>query len=199
MESSRKNTLLVGGTLSVFAVLLIIGISPIATDNFETTGFNDGSILKGHFTLTHADADGNVIAVIQTDNLVNNEGMECTADLLFGTTECVSEAFQQFLGVGTGAVAPADADTTLGTESGTCSRVQDSSPAVNTATTGQRAITVSSLFSGATCEGQAFAETGLFDSSSTGNMLARSLISPAITLGSGDTLTIDYTVTLNNT
>lgn len=191
--------MLVGGTLSVFAVLLVIGISPIATDNFETTGFNDGSILKGHFTLTHADADGNIIAVIQTDNLVNNEGMECTADLLFGTTECVSEAFQQFLGVGTGAVAPADADTTLGTESGTCSRVQDSSPAVNTATTGQRAITVSSLFSGATCEGQAFAETGLFDSSSTGNMLARSLISPAITLGSGDTLTIDYTVTLNNT
>ena len=191
--------MLVGGTLSIFAVLLIIGISPVATDNFETTGFNDGSILKGHFTLTHADADGNIIRVIQTNNLVNNEGMECTADLVFGTTSCASEAFQHFLGVGTGTASPVDADTTLQTESGTCARVQDATPAINTATTGQRAVTVSSLFSGSTCEAQAFAETGLFDASSSGNMLARSLISPAITLGVGDTLTIDYTVTLNNT
>jgi len=191
--------MLVGSGLSLFAVLLFVGISPVVINDFQSTGYNDGTIIQGYFTFTHADADGNVIAIIQTKNLVTNEGMECTSDLLFGTTSCVSETVQQFIAVGTGAVAPADADTALGTESGTCARVQDATPSINTATTGQRATTISSLFSGATCEGQAFAETGLFDASSTGNMLARSLISPAITLGSGDTLTIDYTVTLNNT
>ncbi len=199
MESSKRNPLVFGTGFSVFAVLLLVGISPVATDNFQTTGYNDGSILKGFFTITHSDPDGNVISIIQTDNLVVNEGMECVADLTFGTTSCVAEAFFQFLALGTGTVAPADGNLTLGAESGTCARVQDATPAINTATTGQRAVTVTSLFSGSTCEAQAFGETGLFDASTTGNMLARSLISPTITLGVGDTISIDYTITINNT
>jgi len=199
LESSKRNPLVFGTGFSIFAVLLLVGISPVATDTLETTGYNDGSVLKGYFTFTQSDADGNVITIIQTDNLVVNEGMECVADLTFGTTSCVSEAFFQFLAVGTGTTAPVDGNLALETESGTCSRVQDASPAINTATTGQRAITVSSLFSGGTCEAQAFGETGLLDAGSGGNLLARSLISPTITLGVGDTLTIDYTITINNT
>jgi len=199
LESNKRNPLLFGTGFSIFAVLLLVGISPIATDTFETTGYNDGSILKGYFTFTHSDADGNVISVIQTDNLVLNEGMECVADHVFGTTSCVAEAVFQFLALGTGTVAPVDGDTALGTESGTCARVQDATPAIDTSTTGQRAVTVTSLFSGGTCEAQAFGETGIFDASSSGNLLARSLISPTITLGVGDTLNIDYTITINNT
>ncbi len=199
LESNKKNPLIFGTGFSIFAVILLIGISPVATDNFETTGYSDGTILKGHFTFTHADPNGNIIQVIQTDNLVVNEGMECTADLVFGTTSCVAEAVFQFLALGTGTVAPVDANLALGTESGTCARVQDATPAIDVSVTGQRAVTVSSLFSGGTCEAQAFGETGLFDASSTGNMLARSLITPTITLGVGDTLTIDYTITINNT
>ncbi len=199
MESSKSNPLFVGTGLSVFAILLFVGISPVAVDDFSSTGYNDGSVLKGTFTFTHADSNGNVIAIIQTDNLVVNEGMECVADHVFGTTSCVSEALFQNLAVGLGTTAPADAQTALVTESGTCARVVDATPAINTATTGQRAVTVESLFSGSSCEAEAYAETGLFDASSAGNMIARSLISPAITLGVGDTLTISYTITLNNT
>ena len=199
MESGKTNPLFIGSGLSIFAVLLFVGISPVSIDNFETTGYNDGSILQGHFTITHVDSDGNVLAYIQTENLVVNEGMECVADHVFGTTSCTAEAVFQFLALGTGTTAPADAQTALVTESGTCARVQDASPAIDTATTGQRGVTVTSLFSGGTCEAQAFGETGLFDASSTGNMLARSLISPTISLGTGDTLSIDYTITLNNT
>jgi len=199
LEPRIRNPLVFGSAFAVFAILILVAVSPIATDTFQTTGYNDGSVLKGYFTFTHADVDGNVIAIIQTDNLVLNEGMECVADLTFGTVSCVGEAFFQFLGVGTGTTAPVDGNLALETESGTCSRVQDASPAINTAITGQRAITVSSLFAGGTCEAQAFGETGLFDASTTGNLLARSLISPTITLGVGDTLTIDYTITVNNT
>lgn len=199
MEPRSRNPLVFGTGFSIFAVLLLIGISPVATDNFETTGYNDSSVLKGFFTITQSDADGNIIRTIQTDNLVVNEGMECVADLTFGTTSCVAEAFFQFLALGTGTVAPADGNLALGTESGTCARVQDATPAIDVSVTGQRAVTVTSLFSGSTCEAQAFGETGLFDASSTGNMLARSLITPTITLSVGDTLSIDYTITINNT
>jgi len=184
---------------SIFAILLIVAISPIASETLETTGYSDGWILKGYFSITHSDADGNLIRYIQTDNLVVNEGMECVSDLVFGTTSCTGEGVQQFLALGTGTVAPVDGNLALGTESGTCARVQDATPAIDTSTTGQRAVTVSSTFSGGTCEGQAFGETGVFDASSSGNMLARSLITPTITLGVGDTISVDYTVTINNT
>ena len=199
MEHKIRNPLVFGTAFSIFAILILIAVSPIATDTFETTGYNDSSVLKGFFTITQSDADGNIIRTIQTDNLVVNEGMECVADLTFGTTSCVGEAFFQFLALGTGTVAPVDGNTALGTESGTCARVQDATPAIDVSVSGQRAITVSSLFSGSNCEAQAFGETGLFDASSTGNMLARSLITPTITLSVGDTLSIDYTITINNT
>jgi hypothetical protein len=191
--------LVFGTGFSVFAVLLLVSLSPVAPDTFETTGYNDGTVLKGYFIITQADEFGNVKQVIQTDNLVVNEGMECVADHVFGTTSCTAEAVFQWLGIGTGTVAPVDANTALGTESGTCARVQDATPAIDVSVTGQRAVTVESLFSGGTCEAQAFGEVGVFDASSTGNMLARSLISPTITLGVGDTLNIEYIVTINNT
>lgn len=199
METNKRNPLVFGTGFSIFAVLLLIGISPVATDTFETTGYNDGSILKGYFTITHYDPDGNIISIIQTDNLIVNEGMECVADLTFGTTSCASEAFFQFLAIGTGTTATVDAQLTLGAESGTCARVQDSTPAIDVSVTGQRKITLTSLFSGGTCEAQAFGETGVFDASSTGNLLARSLITPTVTLGVGDTISIDYSITINNT
>lgn len=199
MEPRIRNPLVFGTTFSIFAIIILIAVSPIATDTFETTGYNDGSVLKGFFTITQSDADGNIIRTIQTDNLVVNEGMECVADLTFGTTSCVAEAFFQFLALGTGTVAPADGNLALGTESGTCARVQDATPAIDVSVTGQRKITVESLFSGGTCEAQIFGETGVFDASSAGNMLARSLITPTVTLGVGDTINIKYVITINNT
>jgi len=99
LEPRIRNPLVFGTTFSIFAIIILIAISPIATDTFETTGYNDGSVLKGFFTITQSDADGNIIRTIQTDNLVVNEGMECVADLTFGTTSCVAEAFFQFVQV----------------------------------------------------------------------------------------------------
>lgn len=199
MESNKRNPLVFGTAFSIFAVLLLVGISPVTSDTLEATELSEGLGITGHFTITHFDPDGDVIRVIETDNLIVNEGMECVADQVFGTTSCVAEALFQFLALGTGTTATVDADLALGTESGTCARVQDATPVIDTSVTGQRKVTVSSLFSGGTCEAQAFGETGLFDASSTGNMIARSLISPTVTLGVGDTINIDYSITINNT
>lgn len=196
LESYKKNSLILGSIAIAIAVSLI----PLfPSDSIKSTGYNDGSVLKGYFTLTQADQNGNVIRVIHTPNLVMNEGMECVSDLIFGSTSCTGEAFFKYLAVGTSATAVNANQTALVSESGTCSRVVDNTPVVDASTSGQRAVTLSSLFSGASCEGSGFQETGLFDASTSGNMLARSLISPAITLSSGDTLTIDYTITINNT
>lgn len=194
-----KNTnLILGSSIAgIFSILLVVGFVPI--DSFGGNGTTDFAKLGGEFTLTHRDADGNIIQQITTPNLVVNEGLECVSDFVFGTTSCTGEAVFTYIALGTGATAPADAQTALVTEVGACTRLQDATPAIDTATTGQRTITVSQTFSGASCEGSAFAEVGLFDAVTTGNMLARALISPTINLGSGDTLQIDYDIVLNNT
>lgn len=191
-----KNTnMILGSSIAgIFSILLVVGFVPFGGN--DTTDF---AKFGGEFTLTHRDADGNIIQQITTPNLVVNEGLECVSDFVFGTTSCTGEAVFTYIALGTGVTAPADAQTALVTEVGACTRLQDATPAIDTATTGQRTITVSQTFSGASCEGSAFAEVGLFDAVTTGNMLARALISPTITLGSGDTLQIDYDIVLNNT
>ena len=195
MNNNKK--IVMGVTPAIFAVLFAVSFVP--ADTFGGSTYSDDAQFGGVFTFTHRDADGNVIQTFQQHNLVVNEGMECVSDFVFGTTSCTGEAVFQYLAVGTGATAVADAQTALITESGTCARVQDATPAIDTGTTGQRTITISSVFSGANCEGASFAETGLFDAATTGNMLARALISPTINLGSGDTLQIDYDIVINNT
>lgn len=208
MTKSLKHSKLLGSSIAgIFSVLLVFGIAPSFSDGGSL--FSDESVLAGQFTITHFDdVNGNnvydegdiLLSPIQVqDNLVVNEGMECVADFVFGTTSCTGEAVFTYIALGTGATAPADAQTALVTEVGACTRLQDATPAIDVATTGQRTVTVSQTFSGASCEGSAFAETGLFDAVSTGNMLARALISPTINLGSGDTLQIDYDIVINNT
>ncbi len=152
----------------------------------------------GLFTITHADANGNIISVQKVHNLVTNEGLECFGDLIFeGTAVCVSENTFSYLAVGTTATAPADSQTALIAESGGCARVQDGTVALDTSTTGQREATVSSVFSGGSCEAESYVETGIFDASSSGNMLARATFS-SINLGVGETLTINYEIVINN-
>lgn len=180
-------------------LVAVVAPSLATTEMISSNGVSDNTVMKGHFTFTHADQDGNILQTYQTDNLVVNEGMECVSDFVFGTTECTGEAVFQYLSVGTGTTGTVDADTALGAESGTCARVQDATPSINTAVTGQRTITISSVFSGANCEGEAYGETAVQDAGTSGNMLARALISPTITLGTGDTLTIDYDIVINNT
>jgi len=188
----------------IIGSLVIVGLGSegILTFAFLTpdkTIFGSDKIeVHGVYTVIHKDKDGYIKSYQQMENLIPNEGLECTADLVFGTTGCTGEAFFQFIALGTSGTAPADGDTALGSESGTCARVQDATPTLGLPASGQRSITLTSLFTGATCEGQAFTETGVFDALTTGNMIARTLLSTTVTLTSGDSLTINYEVNLFN-
>ena len=178
-------------TPTLFAVLLLAVALPSVLSESEY-GY------QGTFTLIHADSEGNILSIHTQTNLVNNEGMECIGDLLFnGTAVCTSEAVFQYLAVGLTNTAPADGDTALASESGGCARVQDATPDINTGSTGIRTVTLTSVFSGGSCESETYVETGIFDASSSGNMLARAIFT-GITLSSGDTLTINYSIVLNN-
>lgn len=187
----------------LLAVVLTIGltsgfaISELNQENYATDIVKTG----GWFTVVHADAFGAVKSVQEVDNLVVNEGLECMGDSMFGATECVGETLGGFnyISVGTGAVAPVDTDTALGAESGTCARVQDASPSMNTVTDGERLITLSSVFTGASCNGEVYAEVGLHDASSAGNMYATALLPNPIELFvPADTLTVTYSIQFNN-
>lgn len=183
--------------VGIFAVLLVVGFVPI--DGFSGSGASDSHTFGGEFTLTQRNAEGVIIEQFTVPNEVTNEGMECVADLIFASTaSCTGETDFSWIALGTGAAAVDETDTALGTEVGGCTRLEDTSVALDTATTNQRTATISVTFSGAGCEGSAFAEVGVFDAVTTGNMLARALISPTINLGSGDTLQIDYDIVLNN-
>lgn len=199
-EKTRSKALIAGSL--VFSVLFLFTILPQANlvQLFVQPSQADNTHIGGVFTAIVKDGDGNIVSIQQMPNLVPNEGLECTADLMFGTTSCTSEAFFTYIAIGTGAVAPADGDTTLGAESGTCARVLDSTPTLTSPSSGVRRIALSAVFSGASCEAQTFAETGVFDATTSGNMLARTLLSSTVTLpsGTGSTLTINYEVNLNN-
>lgn len=197
MKNTNTKIAIGGIPVGIFAILLVVGFVP--ADSIGGSPFSGSLGEEGIYTFTVRDADGNVKLIQQSHNEVTNEGMECVSDFVFGTTSCVGEQVFTYIALGTGTVAVNELDTALGTEVGACTRLQDATPAIDTGTTNQRTVTISQTFSGASCEGSAFGEVGLFDAVTTGNMLARALISPTITLGSGDTLQIDYDIIVKNT
>jgi len=203
VEAILKNKpVLFAGSLGLLSILFVFAILPTVDSIAKVELFASDELIEitGVYTVIHKDKDGNVLSYQQMENLVPNEGLECSADLIFGTTGCVGEAFNQFIGIGTSAVAPADGDLALGAESGTCARIQDASPTLTSPSSGQRQVELSVTFSGGTCEAQTFTEVGVFDASTSGNMLSRTLLSSSVTLptGSGSTLTVNYQVNLNN-
>jgi len=183
------------GIFSIIAITALIGIASISAFSSEELRIQtESDIAKayGHFTLVVHDENGYVTGYMQSDNLVVDTGLDCMGDLVFGTTLCTAEALFQFIEIGTGSTAPTIADSAIETAIGGCSRVQDATPAGDTATPGEMTATIESVFSGATCAASV-TEAGVFDAASAGNMIARSTFG-TVTVGSADTLTVTYNI-----
>jgi len=56
------------------------------TEQEKFNAMSGSSPIYGHVTVIHSDLDGNILAYIQTDNLVSNLGKDCMAELVFGGT-----------------------------------------------------------------------------------------------------------------
>lgn len=179
------------GTLSISA-------TPLLVAGPASSILNSGSMI-GHVTLIQYDSNGNVIAYRQTDNFISNNGEDCAVFAIFGGTAGTSEQCTNTLGsfnfvaIGNGTGAAAVTQNALqGNE--VASRAQDTEPAYTAANgaTSDGTVIVSQSFTGVT---DVVEEAGLFDASTTGNMFARQLTG-TINLSSGDTLQVDWTITL---
>jgi len=123
------------------------------------------------------------------DNLITTKGKEMVADQLGGTTTAPVTA----VAIGTGAVAAAAADTTLGAEITTLGGQRGAATVTNITTTTTndteqwvRSFTFTGTF--------AVTEEGLFDNNASGgNLLARQVFS-AVNVASGDVLQITHKV-----
>lgn len=190
-------------SLTTFATPLLLAQA------HETEASNTFSMM-GHIEFVAHDADGNIKQYLQTDNVIVNIGENCLAEALFnvtttdGTHACTGTGFHvggqgpadggfTFLGIGTGSVAAAEDDTSLGTE--VLPRIDELSALVtdSTGASGTSAqVVLSEVFSPGAIT---VAEAGLFDASTAGNMLARQQFT-GIPLGGGDQLTVQWTITL---
>lgn len=177
----------------IFAVL--IGLSAFSTSidtNSSVPQLQDRSSVTGHVILQVFDtATGELKFKQENHNLVVDVGLDEMAQATFGVGGSGSTDFD-YIEIGTGTTAPTATDTTI--ETSACARIQDASPDVNSAISGQTSVSIISSFDGGTCAG-GITEAGVFNGLSGGQMLARSTFG-VVTIGSGDTLNVNYTLTV---
>ena len=150
--------------------------------------FNDAIKMTGNLKLVLTDEHGNVKQEEEVKNLVVTVGKNFIASSMAKTTTN-SPAAMTHMEVGTGTTAAAVGDTALQTAVAS-SRVTLTS---TTVTTNNVAYVAS--FPAGTGTG-ALTEAGIFNASSSGTLLCRTVFS-VINKGAADTLGITWTVTVN--
>ena len=179
---------------SIIAVVLLSGVFAFSQlSNQDSQIQNEGFMIIGHTTWIVYDEFGNVKSYSQQDNLVVNEGIYTTVDLMFPNINLngnATDAEFSFIRIGTGSTAPALTDTGIETPVVGCSGVQDLSVEGVTAS-GSATVTVNATFTGASgCVGT-FAESVLANDKTGGEILARQLISPAKVVGAAEYVVVN--------
>lgn len=144
---------------------------------------NDGLKLKGRVGLVLKDKDGNVKESREIDNLVVNAGLTYIASRMVGTAKDV----MSHMGLGSGSTAASASDTDLGSLLGAREALDSSTASTNT-------ITYVSSFEAGDATG-AITEAGIFNASTAGDMLCRTVFA-VINKAGDDTLSVTWTITL---
>lgn len=142
--------------------------------------FKDTAKYKGELEIVLFDAAGKVKERRQVPNLVVTSGLTWLAARAVGTPTAMSH-----MAVGSGSVAPALANTTLGAELG---RV-----ALSSQTSAGAVATFSATFGAGTGTG-AVTEAGIFNAGAAGTMLNRAVFA-VVNKGANDTMQINWTLT----
>jgi hypothetical protein len=142
----------------------------------------DNMKASGRLAIVVKDADGNVKDTREVENLVVGAGLDFIASRMNGT----SDGVMSHMAIGTGTTAAANGDTDLGTVVG--SRVS-----LTSATVTDNAIVYVGDFSSTS---GAITEAGVFNASTGGTMLCRTVFS-ALNITSSDSLSITWTVTIS--
>jgi hypothetical protein len=143
----------------------------------------DSIKVTGELKITVTNPEGNITQETIVPNLVVSSGKDYIAERMKdATTTAMSH-----MAIGTGTTAAAAGDTALETEAG---RVTLTSTTVTS-----NAVAYVATFGAGTGTG-AITEAGLFNASSGGDLLCRTVFS-VINKGAADTLGITWTVTVN--
>lgn len=144
---------------------------------------SDNLSLKGRLNIVVTSPDGEIKDQKEIDNLVVTTGKNFVASRMAGTSSSV----MSHMAIGTGTTAAASGDTTIGSES---ARVALTSTTVNN----NDVVYVATFPAGTPSSAAAITEAGLFNSSSAGTMLCRTVFS-VVNKQSADALSITWTVT----
>ena len=144
---------------------------------------NDSIKVTGELKLTLTRPDGNVKHEVIIPNLVVTTGKSYIASRM----KDASATAMTHMAIGTGSTAAAAGNTTLGTEAG---RV-----ALTSTTVTNNDVAYVATFPAGTGTG-ALTEAGIFNASSSGTLLCRTVFS-VINKASADTLGITWTVSVN--
>lgn len=143
----------------------------------------DSIKMTGELRITVTNPEGNITQETVVPNLVVSAGKDFIAERMKdATTTAMSH-----MAIGTDTTAATAGDTTLGTEAGRVS--------LTSTTVTSNAVAYVATFGAGTGTG-AITEAGLFNASSGGDMLCRTVFS-VINKGAADTLGITWTVTVN--
>ncbi len=140
--------------------------------------------LKGDVTLTLTDKNGKLKDKKEIKNLVVNAGLSFITSRMLGT----SKAVMSHMALGSGSSAANASDTALGSQVGSREALDSASE------TSTGVITFASTFEPGDATG-ALTEAGIFNASSGGDMLCRTVFS-TVTKASTDTLAITWSITV---
>lgn len=144
---------------------------------------NDNSKATGKLTIEIKNDKGTVIETREVKNLVVDAGLDYIASRMKDTTATA----MSHMAIGTGSTAAAAANTTLGSEA-------DRNALTSTTVTDNAVAYVASFAAG---EGTgAITEAGIFNASSGGTLLCRTVFS-VVNKGASDSMTITWTVTIS--
>jgi hypothetical protein len=144
---------------------------------------HDGLQLRGRLNIVVVDALGNIKDEREVDNLVVTTGKSFVASRMKDTTSSV----MSHMAIGTGSTAAAAGDTALGSESARVSLT-------STTVTNNDVVYVATFAAGTPSSAAAITEAAIFNASSSGTMLCRTVFS-TINKQSADALSITWTVT----
>jgi hypothetical protein len=206
MKTSHRNLAMI---LMGIVALSTSGVYSLTSNAQTQTGLGttEHPAILGHIVAVVKDNDGNIIAYRQTDNLVMSNGKNATSNVLFGSTQATSSATVnkfQYVGVGTSATAVAYTDTGLGTQRG--NKVLGTVTNINSGGGSGMGAQIASTWAAGklannTSTSTTIQEAGLFDAfanaTASSNMYAHQVISPGISMGTGDTLTVTWKITFS--
>jgi hypothetical protein len=140
--------------------------------------------LRGDLGIVLRDKDGNIKEQRTEKNLVVSAGLNFICDRMEGT----SEAVMSHMAVGSGTTAAAAGNTDL-------ESILGSREALDSTTVSDNTITYVSSFEAGEGTG-AITEAGIFNASTAGTMLCRTVFS-VVNKAADDTLQITWTITLS--